>query len=115
MRHIFEELTASPLLERCLKGQNQNRNESLHAKLWLKCSKAKFAGMKRVVFACCVTVIEHNFGYEANDFLSHLGYATTPKATKVHQKLDQKRLTPRQAKKKKRVQRSSKDYQAGSF
>lgn len=46
VRDVFRDLSSPPLLERCLRGHTQNRNESLHSKLWLQVNKAKFAGKK---------------------------------------------------------------------
>ncbi|KAF2362403.1 Dynein heavy chain ATP-binding dynein motor region D5 [Trinorchestia longiramus] len=37
---VYVDLTRSELLLRCLKKWTQNPNESLHSKLWLRCSKA---------------------------------------------------------------------------
>lgn len=51
LREIFFDLSSPVLLERCLRGESENRNEGLHSKLWLHQSKA---------------IIEHNFGDEAN-------------------------------------------------
>lgn len=48
---IYRDLTKPELLEKCLKGRIQNPNESLHFKIWSKCSKRKFAGPDRVSFS----------------------------------------------------------------
>lgn len=38
---IYKRLTESHLLERCLKGQTQNTNKSLHSFIWRKCEKTR--------------------------------------------------------------------------
>lgn len=35
---VFVDLTSPSLLDRCLRKKTQNRNESLHSKLWRKCA-----------------------------------------------------------------------------
>ena len=42
------------LLSRCFRNTTQNRNESLHARVWAKCPKTGFVGMQRVLFATCL-------------------------------------------------------------
>ena len=48
------------ILSRCFRNTTQNRNESLHARVWAKCPKTGFVGMQRVLFAACFTVPEFN-------------------------------------------------------
>ena len=44
LRRLFERLTDSSLLSRCLKGLTQNQNESINGMLWRKCPKTQFCG-----------------------------------------------------------------------
>lgn len=37
---IYNRIAETQLLEKCLKGQMQNANESLHSFIWRKCDKA---------------------------------------------------------------------------
>ena len=48
------------LLTRCLRGQTQNPNESIHSKVWAKCPKTGFACVHRVRSATCAAVAEFN-------------------------------------------------------
>ena len=45
IKQVFKDLSSPTLLMRCLKGFTQNPNESIHAKLWLKCPKTKYFGL----------------------------------------------------------------------
>lgn len=94
VRDVFQDFSSLALLERCLKGQTQNRNKELHSKLWLHQSKSKFTGLKQVIFIHQVTVIEHNFGYQANRFLQFLGFTPIPNAFTSKKQMD-KRNTSR--------------------
>lgn len=98
VKEVFLDLSSPPLLERCLRGENQNQNEGLHSKLWLHQSRAKFAGLKRVIFATQVTIIEHNFGYEANKFKEHLEFSSTPNSVLAKQRMDRRKIAPQKAK-----------------
>lgn len=70
---IYADLTTDELLTRCIRGLTQNTNESLHSKIWLKCSKAKFAGLSRVTFAAQATALSHNFGIVRSSLLLRMG------------------------------------------
>ena len=73
---IFIDLTSTSLLQRCLQVHTQNRNESLHSKLWRKCLKVKHAYLHRVVFAASVTALIHNAGPVHGSLLHSLGLLT---------------------------------------
>lgn len=65
LKHIFpiyKRLTETSLLERCLKGQTQNANESLHSFIWRKCDKARSVSRQIVEAAVAEGVSEYNFG-----------------------------------------------------
>ena len=70
---VFISLTQPSLLERCLQNQTQNKNESLHSKLWRKCLKVKFAYLHRTIFAANVTSLHHNLGEVRGHVLVALG------------------------------------------
>ncbi|XP_046679422.1 uncharacterized protein LOC124366865 [Homalodisca vitripennis] len=59
---IYKRLTETSLLERCLKGQTQNANESLHSFIWRKCDKARSVSRRIVEAAVAEGVSEFNFG-----------------------------------------------------
>jgi hypothetical protein len=77
--HVFRvylDLTAPALLQRCMKKRTQNPNESLHSKLWKRCSKVKNSQLPRVQFAAADTVMIHNFGTARGSLLGRLGMST---------------------------------------
>lgn len=116
VRAVYHDLSSPALLQKCLKGESQNRNEGFHCKLWYHQSKAKFAGMKRVKFVTQLTVIDHNFGYMANKFLQHLGFSATTSSLTARQRMDKRKITPRKnSKTKKHKTAPGPDYQPGGF
>lgn len=116
VREVFLELSSPALLEKCLKGGSQNRNESLHSKLWRHHSKSKFAGLKRIKFVTQLTIVDHNFGFVENKFMQQLDFAESPESLLTKERMDKKKTTPRRsAKKKKHMTKPGPDYQPGAF
>lgn len=116
IHEIYQDLTREELLQRCLKGRTQNPNESFHSKLWAKCSKVKFAGYDKVLFAAQVTVIQHNFGYQEGSLLSFLGISSPKETRVIEEKFEKIRSTSTPGRKRKRIQTlKDNDYAAGSF
>lgn len=99
-----------------MKGRTHNLNESLHSKLWAKCSKTKYSGTKRVEFVASVTVLDHNFGYLNPSLLTHLGFGASQN-TLAGLGIQESRTTPVQKRTKKKLhsREGSEDYQPGSF
>ena len=62
---VYEQVSQDDLLTRCLRGQTQNPNESLHSKVWAKCQKTGFVCVHRVLSATCAAVAEFNVGVAA--------------------------------------------------
>lgn len=115
VREVFYELTSPALLERCIKGGNQNKNESLHSKLWHHQSKSKFAGLKRMEFVTRLTILDHNFGYAANRFLQYLDFQESPESRLTKERMDQRKTALRRGKKRKLPFSPAPDYQPGGF
>lgn len=116
VREVYYDLSNPALLERCLRGENQNRNEGLHSKLWCHQSKAKFAGHKRVTFVTQLTIIDHNFGYEANHFLAYLRFSFTYNSVVARKRMDKRKETPPKRKRnKKHLVSPGPVYQPGNF
>ena len=65
VREVYERLSHDDLLTRCLRGQTQNPNESLHSKVSAKCPKTAFVCVNRVLSATCAAVAEFNVGVAA--------------------------------------------------
>ena len=115
-------MTTDVLLKRCLDNCTQNSNESMHSKLWMRASKNKFASLRRVKFLAQVVQLNHNFGFEAGDFLPYLGIETN-----VHERdnlrqlekdcvrMNLPRAKGKKQKKKKKEQKTDNSYQPGGF
>ncbi|GFX50857.1 uncharacterized protein TNCV_2732111 [Trichonephila clavipes] len=59
---IYQRLTSSELLSRCVKSLTQNVNEALHSKKWNRCSKENSASWSRVLIAVSSAISEFNVG-----------------------------------------------------
>ena len=66
VKEVYDRLGHPDLLRRCLRGQSQNANESLHSVIWGKCPKTGFVGLQRVTAATCAGVAQFNSGIELN-------------------------------------------------
>lgn len=112
---IYVDLSRQELLERCLRGKTQNPNESMHSKLWAKCSKTKFAGYDMVLFAAQLTVLQHNFGYEDGSVLSLLHIPSNKHSLEIEKKFESRRSRPTPPKRRKKNPKKDADYFAGGF
>lgn len=76
-RRIYEDLTKTEILEKCLtvKGRALILSERFHSKIWNKISETKNYGYDRTKFITQCTILEHNFGYDASYLLAALGFA----------------------------------------
>ena len=113
---VYLRLGHRDLLSRCLRNTTQNRNESLHARVWAKCPKTGFVGMQRVLFATCLAVSEFNSGAltTVEQLYSEMGMPTGTHLIASGEKADSKRLKKslRQAESRtKEVRRARKLYQ----
>jgi hypothetical protein len=68
---IYKRLSDEALLQKCIRGQTQNRNESLHSNIWKYCNKSKFTSLPLLQAAVSRAVSEFNFGN-----LSHMTIMT---------------------------------------
>ncbi|MPC23964.1 hypothetical protein E2C01_017033 [Portunus trituberculatus] len=103
VREIFFDLSSPALLEKCLKGGTQNKNESLHSKLWHHQSKSKFAGLKRIQFVTRLTILDHNFGFVANKFLQRLDFPESPESFLTKRRMDQRNTALRRSAKRRKL------------
>lgn len=113
--NIYRDLTKPELLHKCLKGRTQNPNESLHSKVWRKCTKCRWAGPMRVKFVAQATILDHNFGYEKTSLLTHMGFGASAPTLASLQIQEKQRRTPTSSKKKKKTTKKTADYSPGAF
>ena len=111
------DLTNSEILQRCLKGNTQNANESFHSKVWQRICKTKFVSLPSIKYINYIafSALQHNFGYEKACMLKNI---TQSAKTKQLQYADKERerhsITPKS--KKPRLSKSdATDYAPGSF
>ena len=64
IKEVYVRLGHPSLLGRCVRGETQNVNKSLHAKIWAKWSKTGFVGLERLTAATCSAIAEFNSGVE---------------------------------------------------
>ena len=80
----FEVIGQRELMARCSRLRTSNINESIHAKLWLLCSKKKNHRMDRITFAAQQVMLSHNFGHLNASLLNCLGVMTVRCAHDLH-------------------------------
>ena len=83
MEELYEDLSATILLENCQRRLTSNVNESLHSKSWSKAGKHKYHGEPRLRFCVQATTLDHNCGFEAASLLHKLGVGRTPECLQV--------------------------------
>lgn len=68
-------------------------------------------------FVSQLTIVDHNFGFEANKFLQHLGFLMTSSSILTRKRMDKRKLTPSKAPKKSKRTTATPgpDYQPGNF
>ncbi|KAA0196218.1 hypothetical protein HAZT_HAZT005313 [Hyalella azteca] len=111
---VYVDLCSDQLLKRCVKQRTQNSNESLHSKIWPRCSKEKFASLDRVLFVARGTVLDHNIGYEKGNLLVALGLRTPDHLNMLKVKAAEV-TTPSRKPRKTRAATPSTGYGAGNF
>ena len=64
VKEVYVRLGHPSLLGRCVRGETQNANESLYAKIWAKCPKTGFVGLERWTASTCSAIAEFNSDVE---------------------------------------------------
>lgn len=67
---VYKRMTSDELLEACLRGQTQNRNESLRSRLWRYCPKNKNGSKGIIDFAAAQTLANYYFGFSRTEISS---------------------------------------------
>lgn len=62
MQPIFDRLSSDEILERVQRGDTQNRNESLHAKIWKRSPKHMFSSATAVRTSVALSIIQQKIG-----------------------------------------------------
>ena len=115
---VYADLAKTELLERCLKGETQNRNESLHGKLWGHLSKVNLYGFRTCQYSTALTLVHHNFGHTRVNMPSLLGIISNENIMKSLESRDEerRRVSARPSRPKgKRKRTDDSEYLAGGF
>ncbi len=127
---IFQRLSDSELVKRCLLGLTQNQNESINGRLWSLVPKTRFCGKRRIVIGVCETICAWNTGASSKFvIMEKIGIEVGRNTLIALRQEDKNRLANsarqisakyRLARKKKRLRKKGgKDeevsYKAGSF
>lgn len=62
IKPVFEALTSTELLKRCIGGKTQNANESLHSVIWRFCPKIVFVSKRILQIGAALATIIFNIG-----------------------------------------------------
>ena len=93
LRPIFDRLSDSTLLSRCLKGLTQNQNESINNMLWALCTKRKFCSYNRLLLYVYETITKFNSGVSMKSVvLKNVGCEPTHHMVNVLRKEDNQRI-----------------------
>ena len=116
VKAIYDRLTTDEMMERCLKGMTQNRNESLHSRIWKMCPKHKNTSRMYVEFATATAVGHYNCGYERSNLCDVLGIEVPSEFMKYLKRKDKVMDAPIKIKmRNKRLRRDIEFYAAGAF
>lgn len=104
---IYDRLTDSALLARCLPGYTQNANESINSLVWNKCPQHKWHGRRRVQLAALSAALHFSGGASMKHaIMEKVGLTVSDTAKMEARRRDSERI--KQA--EKRVQDQHKKY-----
>lgn len=116
VKAVYDHLTTDEMMNKCMKGMTQNRNEHLHSRIWKITPKHRNASPRMVKFAAATAVATYNAGYETGFFSSLLNIEFTASMQAYLQGKDKEMDTPvRRKMRQKFVRKSLVDYAAGAF
>ena len=91
---IYERLSDSKLLEKCLDGFTQNSCESVNSLIWSRCPKHTSTGKISLDFGVADAVSQFNDGKMSHsDMLKHLGISSGKHSCEGLQKRNQRRIS----------------------
>ena len=91
---IYEDLSSKNLLQRCIGGFTQNKNESLNALIWSFAPKRVFSGAKTVKIASYLAESILDEGYESLLKMTHImNIIIGPNAVALCTEMDDTRIS----------------------
>ncbi|XP_076045369.1 uncharacterized protein LOC143027746 [Oratosquilla oratoria] len=115
IKGIYDRLTTDEMMNRCLQGITQNRNEHLHSRVWRICPKHRNASKMLVDFATATAVCNYNVGYSESNLAGLLGIESTLSMEKYLQNLDKMMDSPLKRKMRNKNLQRDLEYAAGGF
>ena len=116
VKGIYDRLTTDEMMERCMKGMTQNRNESLHSRVWKICPKHKNVSKLFVDFASATAVMHYNVGYEMSNLCDIFGMESPSGLVRYLKKKDINMCAPIKVKMRRRkLRKDIEHYAAGAF
>ena len=93
LRPTFMTLSKTELLERCVRGTTQNRNECINSLVWVQCPKHKHHGVKVIRCAVASAVLHfHNGAASREGVMERLSIPAGEFTKRASRKRDKKRL-----------------------
>ena len=93
VKPIFEDLCDRQLLERCVLGATQNRNESINGMIWARAPKTEYVSLATIEFAVSNAIVVFNSGSRALlPYIRELGVQAGPLCTSYLERKDETRL-----------------------
>ncbi|XP_037799808.1 uncharacterized protein LOC119594791 [Penaeus monodon] len=115
IKAIYDRLTTDEMMNRCLQGITQNRNEHLHSRIWRICPKHRNASKMLVDFATATAVCNYNVGYSESNLVGLLGIESTLSMEKYLQNMDKMMDSPFRRKMRNKTLQRDLEYAAGGF
>lgn len=116
VKAIYDRLTTDDMMNKCLKGVTQNRNEHLHSRVWKLCSKHLCATKRMVHFATATAATNYNVGYVASHLGERLGIEwTTSMMTHLTAKDKRMDLPHKRRMRNKKLRDRLQEYASGGF
>ena len=72
LKPIYERISKTELLDKCLHGLTQNACDSLNSLIWQQCPKVNFSGQDYLDFAIADAVVHFNDGKRGHIYILHL-------------------------------------------
>ena len=104
---LFDRLSSTKLLKRCLPGFSQNVNESFNSLIWIRCPKNRNKGMKVVEIATGSAVLQFNVGASGKHaIMNNLGIPSGTHTEEGSNKKDRRRIAQSSSRLKQKFKRA---------
>lgn len=108
-------MTSDEMMQKCMRGLTQNRNEHIHSRIWRLCPKHRPATKRMVDFATATAVSIFNVGYLKSNLADSLGIKSSASMLKYLAKKDKGMNSPWMRKMRNKKIRRELEYAAGRY